>query len=117
MPSDKSKISQFIKEKAMEIGFDGVGISKAEKLEGFEQPFQQWLKAGYHAGMEYMERNLEKRVDPTVLVPGAKSVVSFILSYYPQELQPEQLPQIAKYAYGTDYHVMLKDKIYTLPGN
>ncbi|OFX43193.1 MAG: tRNA epoxyqueuosine(34) reductase QueG [Bacteroidetes bacterium GWA2_40_14] len=111
MPSDKSKISQFIKEKAMEIGFDGVGISKAEKLEGFEQPFQQWLKAGYHAGMEYMERNLEKRVDPTVLVPGAKSVVSFILSYYPQELQPEQLPQIAKYAYGTDYHVMLKDKI------
>ncbi|MCK9206019.1 MAG: tRNA epoxyqueuosine(34) reductase QueG [Salinivirgaceae bacterium] len=103
--------SQQIKDKALEVGFDGVGISKAEKLDSFETSLNQWLQAGCHAGMEYMERNQEKRTDPTVLVPGARSVVSFILSYYPQELQPEHLPQIAKYAYGTDYHQVLKDKI------
>lgn len=93
------------------MGFDGVGISKAEKLDGFENSLNQWLQAGHHAGMEYMAQNREKRIDPTHLVPGAKSVVSFILSYYPKEMQPPHLPQIAKYAYGTDYHFVLKEKI------
>ncbi len=104
-------LSQQIKDKAFEVGFDGVGFSKAEKLEGFGNSLSQWLQAGYHAGMHYMEQNHEKRIDPTILVPGAKSVVSFILSYYPEDLQAAHLPQIAKYAYGTDYHFVLKEKI------
>ncbi|MFA6400548.1 MAG: tRNA epoxyqueuosine(34) reductase QueG [Salinivirgaceae bacterium] len=107
-------LSQQIKLKAKELGFDGVGISKAGKLDGFAESFQNWLQAGYHAGMEYMERNIEKRIDPTILVPGAKSVLSLIISYYPATKQSETIPQIAKYAYGTDYHWVLKEKMQQL---
>ncbi len=64
--------------------------------------------------MDYMTRNAEKRVDPTILVQGAKSVISLIVSYYPQKVQPAELPQISKYAYGTDYHFVLKDKMQLL---
>jgi epoxyqueuosine reductase len=107
-------LSQQIKLKAKELGFDGIGISKAGKLEGYTESYQNWLQAGFQAGMEYMERNSEKRMDPTVLVPGAKSVISLIISYYPAIKQPEMVPQIAKYAYGTDYHVVLKEKMQRL---
>jgi epoxyqueuosine reductase len=107
-------LSQQIKLKAKELGFDGVGFSKAGNIEGFAESFQNWLQAGFHAGMDYMERNSEKRMNPAVLVPGAKSVISLIISYYPATKQSETIPQIAKYAYGTDYHWVLKEKMQQL---
>lgn len=107
-------LTQKIKNKALELGFNAVGVAKAEKLEAFEQNLNQWLNAGYQAGMNFMERNKEKRTDPTVLVPGAKSVISLLLSYYPEKEQPENIPQIAKYAYGTDYHFVIKDMMKEL---
>lgn len=114
MNYSKSKLSSLIKVKALELGFSDVGISKAEKLEGYEEQYRKWLKAGYNAQMEYMERNIEKRVDPTILVEGAKSVISLLISYYPKEQQPLDIPQISKYAYGTDYHFVVKDKMTIL---
>lgn len=114
MVYSKTKLSSLIKAKALELGFNGVGISKAEKIEGYEEQYKSWLKAGYNAQMEYMERNIEKRVDPTILVEGSKSVISLIISYYPEHLQPIDIPQISKYAYGTDYHFVVKDKMQLL---
>lgn len=98
----------------MELGFNGVGISKAEKLNGFADALKVWLAKGYHAEMDYMARNQEKRCDPTALVPGVTSVISCITSYYPGQLQNPEHPQIAKYAYGTDYHFVLKDRMKEL---
>ena len=108
------ELTQIIKNKALSLGFNGIGISKAEKLIGFEDSLKDWIKLGYNANMDYMTRNAEKRVDPTILVQGAKSVISLIVSYYPQKVQPAELPQISKYAYGTDYHFVLKDKMQLL---
>lgn len=114
MEYSQDKATRLIKQKAFDIGFNGIGISKAEKLDGFENALSSWLGSGYHAGMQYMERNIEKRVDPTVLVSGAKSVISLITSYYPEKTQAKDIPQIAKYAYGTDYHFVLKDRMKLL---
>lgn len=107
-------ISQQIKQKALELGFNAVGISKAQKIDGFEASLKSWLASGFHGEMSYMERNQDKRCDPTILVEGAKSVISLLVSYYPEKKQSEHLPQISKYAYGTDYHYVLKDKMQNL---
>ncbi len=112
--SNKSEISKSIKQKALDLGFSGVGIAKAEKLQGFDTALDSWLTNDYHGEMTYMERNKEKRSDPTILVEGAKSVISLITSYYPQILQNTSVPQLSKYAYGTDYHFVLKDKMNLL---
>ena len=114
MEYSKNTLTKLIKEKALELGFNGIGISKAEKLEGFEESLTGWLNDGFHAQMEYMEHNFEKRIDPTLLVTGAKSVISLIISYYPKKQQPSDIPQISKYAYGIDYHFILKDKMKLL---
>jgi epoxyqueuosine reductase len=114
MEYTRATLSEMIKQKALEIGFHGVGIAKAEKLQGFDTMLERWLHKGHHADMEYMNRNQEKRSDPTLLVPDAKAVVSLIISYYPYRLQDEAVPQIAKYAYGTDYHFVLKEKMQLL---
>jgi len=108
---NSNKISQLIKQKALEVGFNAVGIAKAEKLAGFDTSLKRWLGDEFHGEMSYMERNQEKRTDPTLLVEGAKSVISLLISYYPENKQEKQLPQISKYAYGTDYHFVLKDKM------
>ena len=110
------ELTQNIKKQALQIGFSGIGISKAEKLEEFDNSFKSWVKNGYNAKMDYMARNVEKRVDPTILVPGTKSVISLIASYYPEKVQPDDLPQISKYAYGADYHFVLKDMMQQLWG-
>jgi epoxyqueuosine reductase len=110
----KNKVTALIKQKALEIGFNAVGISKAEKIDGFSQKYHEWIKAGYHAGMEYMERNIEKRENPTKLVEQAKTVISLLTSYYPEQKQPTNIPQIAKYAYGVDYHFVIKDMMKEL---
>ncbi|MDG1028362.1 MAG: tRNA epoxyqueuosine(34) reductase QueG [Flavobacteriaceae bacterium] len=103
-----------VKNAAKELGFLSCGISKADFLEEEASRLEQWLKAGKHGKMGYMENHFDKRLDPRLLVPGAKSVVSLLLNYYTDELQVEGAPKISKYAYGEDYHFVIKDKLKQL---
>lgn len=104
------RASHRIKELAREAGFFSCGISKAGFLEEEATGLENWLKNGYHGDMRWMEDHFDARLDPRKLVPGAKSVVSVLLNYYPEELQAEGLPKISKYAYGRDYHKVIKGK-------
>ncbi len=103
-----------IKAKALELGFDACGIAPAHYLAEEAQGLQKWLNNGYHASMKWMENHFEKRVDPTLLVEEAQSVIVVLLNYYPHEVQQKDAPQIAKYAYGTDYHYVVKEKLTAL---
>lgn len=93
------------------MGFDYCGIAKAQKLDDDARKLEQWLMKGYQGKMGYMERNFDLRVDPTKLVPGARSVITLLLNYYPEEVQVEGAPRIAKYAYGMDYHEVIRAKM------
>jgi epoxyqueuosine reductase len=104
----------FIKNEAKRLGFIGCGISKAGFLDHEAPKLEQWLKNGYHGQMQYMENYFDKRLDPSLLVEGAKSVVSLLFNYYPEQKQTEDTFKIAKYAYGEDYHYVVKDKLKTL---
>ena len=107
--------SQQIKDHARRLGFLSCGISNAGFLEDEAPRLEQWLRQGHHGSMTYMERNFDKRLDPTKLVPGAKSVVSLLYNYFPKESQSDtSAPKISKYAYGKDYHLVIKDKLYEL---
>ena len=91
------------------------GISNAGFLEDQAPHLEKWLRQGHHGSMTYMERNFDKRLDPTKLVPGAKSVVSLLYNYFPKESQTDtSAPKISKYAYGKDYHVVIKNKLHEL---
>ncbi|WP_431132451.1 tRNA epoxyqueuosine(34) reductase QueG [Psychroserpens mesophilus] len=114
MLDNKSKYSQFIKTEAKRLGFLSCGISKAEFLETEAPRLEKWLKSNAHGEMRYMENHFDKRLDPTKLVEGSKSVVSLLLNYYPQETQNENTFKVSKYAYGTDYHFIIKDKLKQL---
>lgn len=105
------KNTHLIKEKAKELGFLSCGISKAGFLEEEAPRLEKWLRQGFHGDMGYMENHFDKRLDPTKLVPGAKSVVSLLFNYYPEHQQEEGTYKIAKYAYGEDYHYVVKDKL------
>jgi epoxyqueuosine reductase len=108
--------SQFIKQQALALGFSAVGISKATFLESEAKSLEKWLKSGKHGSMQYMENYFDKRLDPRLLVEGAKSVVSLMYNYFPHEhhkMNPSY-PQVAKYAYGEDYHFVVKDKLCLL---
>jgi epoxyqueuosine reductase len=110
----KEKHTHFIKSKAASLGFSFCGISKAEFLEEEAPRVEDWLKRGYHGKMSYLENYFDKRLDPTLLVPGAKSVVSLLYNYYPEKnLAQQQEFKVAKYAYGEDYHFVIKDKLKT----
>lgn len=109
-----SKNTQLIKQKAYSLGFDFVGISKADFLHEEAPLLENWLKNGRHAGMTYMENHYDKRLDPRLLVPGAQSVLSLMLNYYPEQTQASDTYQLAKYAYGRDYHKVIKKKIQQL---
>lgn len=87
------------------------GISKAGFLEKEAPRLEKWLKNNSHGQMTYMENHFDKRLDPTLLVDGAKSVVSLLLNYYPSELQREDSYKISKYAYGQDYHFIIKTSL------
>jgi epoxyqueuosine reductase len=100
-----------IKAEAKRLGFDYCGISKAEFLEEEAPRLENWLKQNMHGEMKYMENHFDMRLDPRKLVPGAKSVVSLLLNYYPNEKQDEAAPKISKYAYGEDYHLVIKRKL------
>ena len=108
------KNTLFIKQKAKELGFEYVGISKAGFLADDAPKLEQWLKEGKHGKMDYMANHFDKRLNPTLLVDGAKSVVSFLLNYYPSEIQNPDAPKISKYAYGIDYHDVIKNKLKEL---
>lgn len=97
---------------AKDLGFSFCGIAKAERLEEEAPKLEAWLIRGYQGKMSYLENHFEKRLDPTLLVPGAKSVVSLVYNYFPEEHhQDESQLKLAKYAYGQDYHFVIKDKL------
>jgi epoxyqueuosine reductase len=107
--------TNFIKQKAHALGFSHCGISKAEFLKEEAPRVETWLSRNYQGKMSYLENYFDKRLDPTLLVPGAKSVVSLIYNYFPQkDIAREGELKIAKYAYGEDYHFVVKDKLKIL---
>lgn len=108
--------SQFIKARAVENGFDFCGISQATFLESEAPRLENWLNRQQNGAMGYMANHFDKRLDPRKLVDGAKSVISVLLNYYPHERLPEtdQDLKLSKYAYGTDYHYVLKEKLGAL---
>lgn len=112
--NSKQKHSEVIKKKAHELGFSFCGISEATFLEEEAPRLESWLKNGFHGEMAYMENHFDKRLDPRLLVDGAKSVVSLLFNYYPSEFQNENSYKISKYAYGEDYHFVIKDKLKEL---
>jgi epoxyqueuosine reductase len=104
-----------IKDIALSIGFDACGLAKAEPLDEDALYLNEWISKGYHGSMSYLERNFAKRCDPTLLVPGCKTVIVLLLNYYPTETQNPVAPQIARYAYSqTDYHTVIKRKLSIL---
>jgi epoxyqueuosine reductase len=104
-----------LKQWATELGFDHCGIARAERLNDDAERLEDWLVKGMHGNMQYMANHFELRVDPTRLVPGAKSVITLMLNYYPSELQVNNgSPKISKYAYGEDYHEVIRGKLNVL---
>ena len=114
MFNNREKYTKLIKTEATRLGFMSCGISKAEFLEDEAPRLEQWLNENRNGEMGYMENHFDKRLDPTLLVPGAKSVVSLLLNYFPQETQRKDSYKLSKYAYGRDYHFVIKDKLKQL---
>lgn len=114
MPST-TKNTQVIKTEAKRLGFEYCGISKAGFLEEEAPRLEKWLKNKQHGKMQYMENYFDKRLDPRLLVDGAKSVISLLLNYFPDKKQSDETaPKISKYAYGQDYHFVIKEKLKEL---
>ena len=115
MSQNKSAYSSLIKSEAQKLGFMFCGISKAEFLEEEAPRLETWLLKGMHGEMNYMENNFDKRLDPRLLVDDAKSIISLGLNYFTDKQQADVLsPKLSKYAYGTDYHLVIKDKLKQL---
>lgn len=108
------KHTQLIKTEAKRLGFLSCGISKAEFLEAEAPRLENWLNNNMHGEMGYMENHFDKRLDPTKLVEGSKSVISLLLNYFPAETQKETTIKLSKYAYGQDYHHVIKSKLKEL---
>lgn len=104
----------FIKQTATELGFHYCGIAKAEKLDADAKRLESWLNKGMNGTMHYMENHFELRIDPTKLIPGAKSVITLMLNYYPTAKQKDEAPKISKYAFGNDYHEVIRNKLHEL---
>jgi epoxyqueuosine reductase len=111
---DISEKSAGIRQEAFRLGFTDIGFSKARFASECEAPLSEWLGKNYHAGMEYMNRNYEKRLDPTLLVDGAKTVISLLFNYFSADNLSGSPFKIAKYAYGQDYHEVIKSKLAEL---
>lgn len=111
----KSLFSKKIKDKAVELGFLSCGISKSEFLEEEAPRLEAWLKVGFNGKMSYMENHFDKRLNPSLLVDGARSVISVLYNYYPAEdLFRDKSLKISKYAYGEDYHEVIREKLNAL---
>jgi epoxyqueuosine reductase len=103
--------TQWVKATAARLGFDFCGIAEAVRLDEDARRLEQWLAQDMHGTMHYMENHFDLRIDPTRLVPGARSVITLLKNYYPAEQQPTELPQVAKYAYGQDYHEVIRQQL------
>ena len=115
MAIQKEKHTEMIKAEAKRLGFSFCGIAKAEFLENEAPKLEAWLKDGKNGKMDYMQNHFDKRLDPRLLVDDAKSVISVSLNYYTNERQEDETaPKISKYAFGTDYHFVLKHKLKSL---
>lgn len=112
--SNTGYYTQQIKAFARNLGFDYCGIARAQKLDADAIRLENWLNQGYHGSMQYMENHFDLRIDPSRLVPGAKSVITFLLNYYPARQPEQQNPKISKYAWGKDYHEVIKKKLNLL---
>lgn len=112
MQSEKQKT--MIKNEAVRLGFDFVGFSKADFLAEDAPRLERYLKENMHGKMAYLENHFDKRLDPRLLVDDAKTVVSFLINYFPHEQQNSDAPKISKYAYGQDYHLVIREKLNTL---
>ena len=112
---DKREITRALKIKAKEMGFIGIAIAKAQHMDEEAGRLESWLNQNNHGEMSYLENYFDKRVDPTLLVPGSKSVISLMYNYYTEERQEDPLaPKLAMYAYGKDYHKTVKKKLIHL---
>jgi epoxyqueuosine reductase len=110
----QEKNTVFIKQLAKELGFDHCGIAEAVQLDDDAYRLEQWLKKGMHGSMQYMENYFDKRIDPRKLVDNAQSVITLLMNYFPEQQQRPDAPQIAKYAYGADYHEVIRAKLKTM---
>ena len=106
--------TKFIKNYAASLGFDFCGIAKAVRLDDDAKRLEQWLAKNFNGTMQYMENNFELRIDPSKLVPGAKSVITLLLNYFPAQQQNTDAPKISKYAFGNDYHEVIRSKLKLL---
>jgi epoxyqueuosine reductase len=107
-------ITHIIQQAATDLGFDYCGIAKAELLNEDARRLEQWLNKGLHGSMQYMENYFDQRINPSKLVPGAKSVITLMMNYFPETKQKSNMPKIAKYAYGKDYHEVIRNKLKEL---
>ena len=103
--------TQIVKQTATLLGFDFCGIATASFLNEDARRLETWLNKGMHGNMHYMEKHFDLRTDPSKLVPGAKSVITLLLNYFPENFQDAASPKVAKYAYGNDYHDVLREKL------
>jgi epoxyqueuosine reductase len=109
-----SQHTSLIKETALRLGFSYCGIAKAMPLDEDARRLEKWLGQGMHGKMKYMENHFDLRIDPTRLVPGARSVITLLMNYFPDTQQQPQAPKIATYAWGKDYHLVIKSKLQQL---
>ena len=112
--SAPEKSTQLIKAEALRLGFMACRVAKAVPLDEDARRLEAWLGKGFHGSMQYMERNFDLRTDPGKLVPGAKSVITLLMNYFPKEQQQASAPLIAKYAWGQDYHDVIRAKLNEL---
>jgi epoxyqueuosine reductase len=103
--------SVIVKDKARQFGFDFCGIAAANRLDDDARRLEAWLNKGYHGKMAYMENHFELRIDPRKLVPGARSVITLLKNYYPEKKPVDHAPRIAKYAWGKDYHEVIRSQL------
>ena len=113
----KEKQTILVKQLAAELGFNFCGIAMATKLDDDARRLETWLHKGMHGSMHYMERYFDMRIDPAKLVPGARSVITLLLNYFPNVKQHNDEVKISKYAYGKDYHEVIREKLNKYIGN
>ncbi|MBK8490802.1 MAG: tRNA epoxyqueuosine(34) reductase QueG [Saprospirales bacterium] len=111
----RTQHTHFLKQEAQRLGFSFVGVSRAERMDEEARRLEEWLSKGFHGKMGYMENHFDKRIDPRELVPGAKSVVSLLYNYFTEKKQEDPTaPKLSMYAYGEDYHHVVRDKLHAL---
>lgn len=112
--SSNNNYALFTRQVAKQLGFDYCGIAKAGFLNEDAKRLEGWLQKGYNGSMQYMQNHFELRVNPQQLVPGAKTVITLLKNYFPSERQNNAAPKISKYAYGQDYHLIIKQQLFNL---